>query len=333
MNEDQKLRLSPGHHGLTPVKNWDLNSMEGAGAIRSSASDLLTFAMYQMEMYPSPLTPAMRLSQKGTAALENGTDSVALGWHIKHGENSKIIWHNGQTGGYHSFLGFDKAQKKGIVVLSNSDVSIDDIGFHFLDPANPLKNVKEVKKLGVESLDQYVGIYELQPGVTFTVRRKNLQLSVQLTGQGQLDIYPESETRFFLRAVEADLEFAKDDAGNVESLTLFQNGQELTAKKTDKEIPKEVERKEIQLSADQLEPYVGMYNLAPGVDFTVTRRENQLYIKITGQSAFPVYAESERKFFYKVVEAQIEFEVNDKGEATALTLFQNGAEQKASRKE
>ncbi|RQH25160.1 hypothetical protein D5R40_29310 [Okeania hirsuta] len=68
-----------------------------------------------MEIYPSPLTAAMRLGQKGTMALENEKDSVALGWHIKHGEDSKIIWHNGQTGGYHSFLGFDKAKKKGVV--------------------------------------------------------------------------------------------------------------------------------------------------------------------------------------------------------------------------
>lgn len=335
LNDDQKLRLSPGHDGNKQVKNWDLNALEGAGAIRSSASDMLNFLMYQMEMYPSPLTSAMRLSQKGTAALDNGTDSVALGWHIKHGEDSKIIWHNGQTGGYHSFLGFDKAKKKGVVVLSNSTISIDDIGLHFLDANNPLKEIKEIVKLGVETLDQYVGTYSLAPNVNVFIRRNNLQLSAQVTGQGEFEIYPESENRFFLRVVDAAVEFNKDDEGNIESFTLFQNGLEQVAKRTSDETPKvkKKERVEIELSESQIEKYDGSYILAPGVEFTVTHKGNQLYVKLTGQASFPVYAVSESRFFYKVVDAELEFEVNDKGEATAVTLFQNGAEQKAKRKE
>ncbi|MEL6253756.1 MAG: serine hydrolase [Bacteroidota bacterium] len=335
LNEDQKLRLSPGHDGNKAVKNWDLNVLEGAGAIRSSASDLLSFLMYQMEMYPSPLTAAMKLGQKGTMALENEKDSVALGWHIKHGENSKIIWHNGQTGGYHSFLGFDKTQKKGVVVLSNSTVSIDDIGLHYLDPANPLKKIKEIIKLGVETLEQYVGTYQLSPGVDVFIRRNNLQLTAQVTGQGEFEIYPESENRFFLRVVDAAVEFNKDDKGNVESFTLFQNGLEQIAKRTSDETPKveKNERVEIELTEEQIEKYDGSYVLAPGVEFTVTHKGNQLYVKLTGQASFPVYAVSETRFFYKIVDAELEFEVNDKGEATALTLFQNGAKQKAKRKE
>jgi len=281
------------------------------------------------------LTSAMRLSQKGTAALENGTDSVALGWHIKHGEDSKIIWHNGQTGGYHSFLGFDKAKKKGVVVLSNSTISIDDIGLHFLDANNPLKEIKEIVKLGVETLDQYVGTYSLAPNVDVFIRRNNLQLSAQVTGQGEFEIYPESENSFFLRVVDATVEFNKDDKGNVESFTLFQNGLEQVAKRTSDEAPKveKKERVEVELTEKQIEKYDGSYVLAPGVEFTITHKGNQLYAKLTGQASFPVYAVSQTRFFYKIVDAELEFEVNDKGEATAVTLFQNGAEQKAKRKE
>ena len=335
LNEDQKLRLSPGHDGNKQVKNWDLNCLEGAGAIRSSASDMLNFLMYQMEMYPSSLSRAMKLGQKGTAALGNEKDSVALGWHIKHGEGSKIIWHNGQTGGYHAFLGFDKAKKKGVVVLSNSTTSIDDIGLHFLDANNPLKKIKEVVKLGVETLDQYVGTYQLAPGVEVYIRRNNLQLSAQVTGQGEFEIYPESENKFFLRVVDAVVEFNKNDQGEVESFTLFQNGTEQLAKRTSDEAPKveKKERVEIELTESQIESYDGSYVLAPGVEFTVTHKGNQLYVKLTGQPSYPVYAESENKFFYKIVDAQLEFEVNNEGEAVAVTLFQNGAQQRAKRKE
>lgn len=49
-----------------------------------------------------------------------------------------IIWHNGGTGGYRSFLGFDPIAGHGVVILSNANVSVDDLGFHFIDRSFPL---------------------------------------------------------------------------------------------------------------------------------------------------------------------------------------------------
>jgi CubicO group peptidase (beta-lactamase class C family) len=54
---------------------------------------------------------------------------------VKRGD---IVWHNGGTGDFRSFAGFSKAKKMGIVVLSNSAESVDDIGFHFLNREIPL---------------------------------------------------------------------------------------------------------------------------------------------------------------------------------------------------
>ncbi|MEM6800245.1 MAG: serine hydrolase [Bacteroidota bacterium] len=331
LNEDQKLRLSPGHKGSKEVANWELGSMAGAGGIRSTASDMLNFLIYQMSMQSSSLSKAMKLSQKGTFAL-NQSDSVALGWFIKQSADSKIIWHNGETGGYHSFLGFDKAKKRGIVVLANTAISIDDIGFHYLDPNLPLKEIKEVKKLGIESLDALVGVYELALGREIQVRRKDLQLSAQLTGQSPFEIYPESESRFFLRQVDAEIEFSKNEQGEIESLTLYQNGFEQLAKRTDKEVSELLEKVAIELPQSELKKFVGTYDLAPGIQFFVSQKEAQLYVKLTGQGSLPVYPLSKNRFFYKAVEAEIEFELSEKGEVLSLTLFQNGLENKAKKK-
>lgn len=334
LNADQLLRISPGHTGSKQVKNWDFDALAGAGSIRSSASDMLTYLMYQMEFMTAPgLTEAIRLSHKATASTGGDSqDSVALGWHIKHGEGTRLIWHNGQTAGYHSFLGFDKANKRGIVVLSNNSLSIDDIGLHFLNPEVPLKEIKELAKVGVETLDGYVGIYEIQPGLEVKVRREKLQLSVQMTGQPQFEIYPETQTRFFLKVVDAQLEFNQDEKGETESITMFQNGGKTTAKRTSKTVPEEAEKKTVKVTEEELTKFIGTYQLMPGVEFAVSQKENQLYVKVTGQNNFPVYPETKNTFFYKVVDAKITFEVLEDGTVPSLTLFQGGMEQKAKRK-
>jgi hypothetical protein len=55
-------------------------------------------------------------------------------------------------------------------------------------------------------------------------------------------------------------------------------------------------------------------------------------VQLTGQPRFPVFAESETRFFLKVVDAQIEFANDDKGAVTSVTLHQGGRDQKAARK-
>ena len=90
------------------------------------------------------------------------------------------------------------------------------------------------------------------------------------------------------------------------------------------------ERKEISLPPEQLQRYAGTYSLAPNVDIMVTMRDGQLYAQLSGQRQFPAFAESDRRFFFKVVDAQLEF-FPETGPVTHVVLFQNGAERKAMR--
>jgi serine-type D-Ala-D-Ala carboxypeptidase/endopeptidase len=77
--------------------------------------------------------------------------------------------------------------------------------------------------------------------------------------------------------------------------------------------------------------YVGKYQLAPGMEFVVRRDKDQLMVQLTGQPFYEVFSESETKFFYKVVEAQLRFVRNEAGEVTALILHQGGMDQEAAR--
>jgi CubicO group peptidase (beta-lactamase class C family) len=92
------------------------------------------------------------------------------------------------------------------------------------------------------------------------------------------------------------------------------------------------ERKELKLPAATLAPLAGEYELAPSVILTVTLEGDQLMAQLTGQPKFPIFAQSPIRFFYKVVDAQLEFQKDLGGSVTGLTLYQNGRQIPAKRK-
>lgn len=98
-----------------------------------------------------------------------------------------------------------------------------------------------------------------------------------------------------------------------------------------KPLPKPKVRNEISLTDEQLNRYVGVYEIEKDFVMTVSILEHQLYVQRTGQNAIPIYAEDALSFFLKVVEAQIRFEENEKGEIIKLFLLQNGDTIEANR--
>jgi uncharacterized protein DUF3471 len=95
---------------------------------------------------------------------------------------------------------------------------------------------------------------------------------------------------------------------------------------------KVVEHTEIAVSSTILAQYPGTYELRPGFDLVITLEGNQLVSQATGQTKIPLYAESETKFFPKVMDAEIEFLKDNKGTVTHLMLRQGAMETKAPRK-
>jgi D-alanyl-D-alanine-carboxypeptidase/D-alanyl-D-alanine-endopeptidase len=203
------------------VPAWDLPVLAGAGAIRSTANDLLRFLRANLGLDPSPLTAAMKLERERR-----------LAWQFR--DDGRTIWHNGQTGGFHSYLAFDPEKKIAVVVLANSAAGVvDDLGYQVLRALRgetvqvlDLKpRVRPVFPLTPAQLDAYVGAYELRPGFVLDVRRVGDHLVVQATGQPTFPMFAESATHFYLRAVPADLDFHDD------VLTLRQSGHELSGRR------------------------------------------------------------------------------------------------------
>ncbi|MDQ6786745.1 MAG: beta-lactamase family protein [Acidobacteriota bacterium] len=105
-----------------PTANWDLPTLAGAGALRSSANDMLKFIAENLEPNKTPLAAAMLNAQlpRHRAKSQKNTMYVGLGWHILNFKGNEIIWHDGGTGGYTSVICFDKKHGIGLVALSNS---------------------------------------------------------------------------------------------------------------------------------------------------------------------------------------------------------------------
>ncbi|HLK18934.1 MAG TPA: serine hydrolase [Bryobacteraceae bacterium] len=231
LSESQKKRLATGHNeALSPVKNWDLDALEGAGALRSTANDMLKFLAANLELTDSPLKPAMRRMR--SVHRETGVPDLEIGmaWHVWHKFGSNIFWHNGGTAGYRSYAGFDPAKKTGVVVLCNSFFDIDQVGLHVLNKeftaqtyAAPKERVEVT--LDPKILETYVGEYELAPTFKIKITREESRLFAQATGQPKFEVFAEKEGEFFFKVVDAQLTFTK------EGLILHQNGMDQKAPK------------------------------------------------------------------------------------------------------
>ncbi|HEX8615185.1 MAG TPA: serine hydrolase [Telluria sp.] len=140
LNPDMQQRLATGY-GMPgkASQNWDMPALAGMGALRSTTSDLLKFVGANAGLIPSPLYPAMQATHKPQHLLGKPPgEYIGLGWHILDKFGSHIVWHNGGTAGYRTYIGFDPDTQRGVVLMSNSHSGSDDIARRALNRAFPM---------------------------------------------------------------------------------------------------------------------------------------------------------------------------------------------------
>lgn len=218
-------RFTPGHdRAYQPVPHWDFApALAGVGGLRSSIADMARFieGVLGRRARPPPSTFAL-----ATGVQRKATDSASIGlaWMtVKPGER-EIVFHDGQTAGFHSFVGVDFAHATGVVVLADSAADIDDLGFHLLDPSLPLKQPRKEVSLAPDKLQEFVGRYELAPKFVIAVTREGARLFTQATNQVKVEVFAEAPDRFFLKAVDAQIVFERSADGMVNGLVLHQLG-------------------------------------------------------------------------------------------------------------
>jgi len=321
--------LAPGHddHGAA-VPNWTFDAIAPAGALRSSAREMGQFVQACLGLRETPLAESLRATMQAQRPLVGLTGSIGLGWHLTT-DDPPIIWHNGGTGGYRSFVGLEPRSRRGVVVLVNTSRSPDGIAFGLLrKEKNTVAEAAPAATaaIPVANLEDYVGRFPLAPTFVMSVTASGGQLFVQATGQSQLLLLPAAADRFKVRGVEAEVWFERDAAGKVAALVLHQNGLDQRAPRKDVVLPVE-----ISLPVEQLQEYVGDYPLTPAVVLNVAEQDGHLAVQVTGQARLPVYASAKDEFFYKVVDAQLTFRRDAAGRVNGLVLHQGGRDLPAAK--
>jgi CubicO group peptidase (beta-lactamase class C family) len=124
-----------------PVNGWSWGNqtLAGSGSLRSTVNDLLNFAAASTGLLKTDLWPAMELTHINQGKKDGNDGFVSMGWTILSEDDQQILWKDGGTFGCRSFIGIDKKKKYAVVILSNTDNPVTDIGLHILDSTAAIK--------------------------------------------------------------------------------------------------------------------------------------------------------------------------------------------------
>lgn len=213
----------------------DMSQPYAAGSLISTVDDLAKWdaAISAGKLLkPETWKRAMQL----TTLADGSVSRYGYGWGIRSVSGVHAIAHSGGINGFLSYAIRVPEHGVYVAVLTNrsSPASSSATPAFIAERAAAIaigKPIVEPKAIAMapEAFDRYAGSYALAPGVTMTVWREAGTFFAQATGQGRVEIAPESEVLFFARTVDAKLRFETDADGKVARLVLLQGGRETKA--------------------------------------------------------------------------------------------------------
>ncbi|MCS6816502.1 MAG: serine hydrolase [Blastocatellia bacterium] len=207
----------------------DMTIPHAAGGLYSTVEDLY---LWDQALHTERLVSKASLEKMFTPFKNN----YAYGWVVTTHLNRKMIGHGGRINGFSTFIARYPDERVVVVVLSNLEsapsgrIARDLAAIVFGEPYE-LPRERVAIALDPRIYDAYVGRYELAPNLVLTVTREDDRLMLQVGGQPPIRMFPESETKFFLRIVDAQITFVKDEKGEVTHLILHQGGQDQVARR------------------------------------------------------------------------------------------------------
>ncbi|MEM8726072.1 MAG: serine hydrolase [Pseudomonadota bacterium] len=226
---------SPSSTGVVNADYVDMGIPTGAGAMYSTTGDLLK---WQRGVYGGQVLSAESLAQYTTPSPLDavGEDKYALGIIVEDDEDGKAYYHGGGIEGFNAWLGYDPEEKATVVVLANlNGGAASQLGGKLMQLARgaevTLPSERVATELAPADFAQFEGVYAIAPAFKITIFQDGGKLMAQGTGQPASEIFAEGPDRFFLKVVDAQLRFDRDENGDVNALTLFQGGRETPAPK------------------------------------------------------------------------------------------------------
>lgn len=231
--------LATGHDDARrPVPAWSDTALVGGTGLRSNLLDMMTLVSASMgiiyalpEDFTEEDSTRYHASFDSLIVARSPADEedvqTALGWKVRQdGRGRDIHWLTGRTNGFYAFAAFLKEWRKGVVVLSNSSASVEDIGFHLLSARNPLAPPpKKTAHLTEAAYEACTGTYAFSPEFTVDITYSDGKLYGQPPGQPRSELVLESSGDFYLEEEDARITFVPDEEGFVDHFLFLQDGQ------------------------------------------------------------------------------------------------------------
>ncbi|MES2373341.1 MAG: serine hydrolase domain-containing protein [Bacteroidota bacterium] len=124
-NQDS-VRFAKGYSDGNFAAPWNFKAFMGAGGIRSTVADMIRYAQAQLGTAPAALNSDIQLTHTVTFKTTDAT--LGMAWLYRKPGKDQILFHNGATGGYKSYLAVNLQKKFAVVILSNTTISVDGVG-------------------------------------------------------------------------------------------------------------------------------------------------------------------------------------------------------------
>jgi hypothetical protein len=237
-NDRNAARAHDGE-GRSRGAKWHIYPEMAAAGLWTTAGDLARFVIEVQKSYIGESNRVLSRTTVQEMLSPVGVGPYAVGFSISRIGEGWYFSHGGSNWGFRCTLMAHKVKGYGLAIMTNADQGGAVAGelsrriqlaYEWDSIAEPVRRgfAPEVERTEVEVaeeiLETYVGEYELSAELSIVVTLEDGSLFGEATGQGKFQLFAESETEFFLKVVNAQLTFTKDDSGTVTGMVLHQGG-------------------------------------------------------------------------------------------------------------
>ncbi len=326
-----------------------------AGAMYSTVEDLYK---WDQALYGTELLSQESLDLFFKPYVDAMGGKYAYGWFITErdidgdGENEKVISHGGGINGFNTLISRVPENGQLIVLLNNAGGAplpfmeeqiykiVNGLEYDYPKKGIGLALYQKYQSDGIDAaVDWYKRLKEEDMLGTFYTDRSELN-SLGYYLMSEEDDYNAAEKVFELNmneypdwfnAYDSYAEVLMEQGEKEKAIEYYEKSLEMNPANDNaiemlKKMGVEYKAEEVKVPVNVMKKYEGTYELMPNFSITIRLDGEQLMAKATGQPEFPIFPKNENRFYYKVVEAQIEFNRDDEGNVTGLVLYQGGRE-------